>query len=1032
MPPAKRKYCEYPGCKSGPPDDVTGAPTPYISDEDCVTRAEVLKDIKQHCKMAHELPLQLQQNNTKQYEAETERSKLKDKPTSSSDKFNEKRDAIPRPKVEENTSASEWSFFKAQWARYTNGSHMTEAQELHQLWAACPDALQRQLHYGGAGNITVPEQLMQEIRLLAVKRRNNLVSMVEFQRMGQNQKETITAFISRLMGQASVCDMVVKCQGCQEEVSFADTMILYQFVRGLTDTQMQERIMESAAQVETGKLSLTKVVKIAEAFEMGKNSQELVNSGGAQVSKISQYQKNKNTARQTTRSQSGQQDRTKCGNCGKGDHTSKLQDRRDKCPAFDKMCQKCNTNGHFASQCRGGPRVNREKSTDKSKPSNNSKSKDTKVNEVKEKENVQDDADLGTLHGHWMLINGLQPQQHNNEVSDEYSSELREAHPVSPFPSPKNPSLYALSKKDSVKKLRHHIMDEFGRWKPANVQPHGKLLVHLQVSHSAAEQLQLPVISANKTTVHALADTGAQMCVADWSVARQMGMSKSDLMVPALSVSVADNSSLELLGATFMTISSPSGESSEQLIYFAHDVGQFYLSNADLMDLKVIPRDFPKIGSCSDTLKSQPSSGSVYEVQDGFPSGRVQPLHSGSHRQVAPPPKPTCSSSASSPCVPQGMTSLGSRPPMVMEGGIMVESEVELRSPQNPRTLVNKPNVDRVSTVRASQPPVTQNVVDPPQELHHHLPSPLSLPPGPPLGQWGQGVDPGGAFQRQQRHQVQVQAGAAQGCINPVQINAHPRPTQDFKVKDNNSHSYSGVQVQDLGPEWQLEFPDYQTGSGTWPINQPPVTGGVHEVQGGFPSALHQASAPQRDKVQFDSMGRELAPCGCLKRSPPPPPPKQPPFPLTPENIPRLESWMLNTYAASAFNVCPHQPLPKMTGLPPLRIHIKEGSTPTAVHKPSTIPVHWIDKIRDDLERDIQLGVIERVPSNTPTTWCSRMHVVSKKDGEPRKVVDLRAVNSATKADSCYRASLPPSEQCPPKHLEIHVRRMEWIPFHSP
>ena len=73
-----------------------------------------------------------------------------------------------------------------------------------------------------------------------------------------------------------------------------------------------------------------------------------------------------------------------------------------------------------------------------------------------------------------------------------------------------------------------------------------------------------------------------------------------------------------------------------------------------------------------------------------------------------------------------------------------------------------------------------------------------------------------------------------------------------------------------------------------------------------------------------------------------------------------------------------------MTGLPPLRIHVKEGAEPVAINRPSTIPAHWVQQVKEDLERDIALGVIERVPSNTPTTWCSRMHVVGKKTGEPR------------------------------------------------
>ena len=61
-----------------------------------------------------------------------------------------------------------------------------------------------------------------------------------------------------------------------------------------------------------------------------------------------------------------------------------------------------------------------------------------------------------------------------------------------------------------------------------------------------------------------------------------------------------------------------------------------------------------------------------------------------------------------------------------------------------------------------------------------------------------------------------------------------------------------------------------------------------------------------------------------------------------------------------------------------------------------------MDKVLSDLEQDIALGVLERVPSNTPTTWCSRMHLVGKKNGEPRRVVDLRLVNSSTQRQMHY------------------------------
>ena len=117
----------------------------------------------------------------------------------------------------------------------------------------------------------------------------------------------------------------------------------------------------------------------------------------------------------------------------------------------------------------------------------------------------------------------------------------------------------------------------------------------------------------------------------------------------------------------------------------------------------------------------------------------------------------------------------------------------------------------------------------------------------------------------------------------------------------------------------------------------------------------------------------------------------------------------MNYYASSTFNTCEHQPLPMMKGVPPMRILMKEGAEPVAVHRPAAIPAHWQEKVRKDIERDIRLGVLERVPANTPVTWCSRMHVVAKKNGDPRRVVDLRPVNAAAERQTHYVE--PPFEQ---------------------
>ena len=150
---------------------------------------------------------------------------------------------------------------------------------------------------------------------------------------------------------------------------------MYQLLRSLSDTDIQARIFQNAAQVEGGEMSLNRVLKLAEALEAGKSNQELV-SGAGNLYRMSDHQRNKNTGRQEKRatgnkpaqksnkpppSTSGNST-PKCGFCGSKSHSSKLSDRRESCPAFSEACTACSTIGHFKDQCRGGPR---DKSRDK-------------------------------------------------------------------------------------------------------------------------------------------------------------------------------------------------------------------------------------------------------------------------------------------------------------------------------------------------------------------------------------------------------------------------------------------------------------------------------------------------------------------------------------------------------------------------------------------------------------------------------------------------------------------------------------------
>ena len=140
------------------------------------------------------------------------------------------------------------------------------------------------------------------------------------------------------------------------------------------------------------------------------------------------------------------------------------------------------------------------------------------------------------------------------------------------------------------------------------------------------------------------------------------------------------------------------------------------------------------------------------------------------------------------------------------------------------------------------------------------------------------------------------------------------------------------------------------------------------------------------------SLTRSKCDCKCPDRVKPPETPSSMPFEPTPENIPALENWIREFYASSAFNCCECQPLPKMHG-PPLKIFIKDGVKPVAAHTPIPIPLHWQKQVKAGLDRDEAIGVIEKVPSGTPTTWCHRMVVVPKKDNSPRRTVNFMPLN---------------------------------------
>ena len=143
----------------------------------------------------------------------------------------------------------------------------------------------------------------------------------------------------------------------------------------------------------------------------------------------------------------------------------------------------------------------------------------------------------------------------------------------------------------------------------------------------------------------------------------------------------------------------------------------------------------------------------------------------------------------------------------------------------------------------------------------------------------------------------------------------------------------------------------------------------------------------------------DVASCGCLRRRLPPGKPIELPFEPTTENVEQMKKWILDKYISSVFNQCPHQLLPNMDG-PPISFHVADNARPVKLNTPAPVPLHWQDKVKEDLDRDVSLGVLERVPYGEATDWCHQMVVVRKHDGRPRRCTDLSPLNKFCKRET--------------------------------
>ena len=108
-----------------------------------------------------------------------------------------------------------------------------------------------------------------------------------------------------------------------------------------------------------------------------------------------------------------------------------------------------------------------------------------------------------------------------------------------------------------------------------------------------------------------------------------------------------------------------------------------------------------------------------------------------------------------------------------------------------------------------------------------------------------------------------------------------------------------------------------------------------------------------------------------------------------------------------------------MTGSPPLKLFVDPDAKPVAAHKPAQVPMHWKEAVKGGLDRDVRLGVLEKVDVNVPVERCSRMVVTPKPNSdEHRRVIDYQPPCSPP--DTPYPEPMVAGLLRPSKQGEVH------------
>ena len=249
---------------------------------------------------------------------------------------------VPIPTVEMDITRIQFDQFKYEWEKYKE--HYKIYQNVAtSLFFCCSEKVRQQIRIIQATqNLTWTEQsLMDAIRNTVLSKTSAIIHVKQFLEVKQEDSESVQHFLQRLQTKASCCEF--SCHVCHS--SNFEERVKEKFILGLRDTLIQRSVLKTES--VTHRTPLSKLLTEAITIEQSLREQETISrpTGHDVVCKIDENESDEfvnavnHKARQAV----------ECTHCGSNSHSS--FERREKCPAWGKKCNNCQTLHHFQRMC---------------------------------------------------------------------------------------------------------------------------------------------------------------------------------------------------------------------------------------------------------------------------------------------------------------------------------------------------------------------------------------------------------------------------------------------------------------------------------------------------------------------------------------------------------------------------------------------------------------------------------------------------------------------------------------------------------